>query len=347
MQRAVTLGTQGRWTAPPNPWVGCVIVKNSQIIGEGFHRHPGDPHAEIYALKQAGDGARGATVFVTLEPCAHYGRTPPCANALIQAGIKDVYVALEDPDSRVSGKGIHMLKEAGIDVKIGLGRDLAEDSLRPYLHQRKKGRPYCVVKSAISLDGRIAANDGTSQWITGDEARKNVHELRAESQAILIGSGTAIADKPRLTVRNVPLPQHFKQPLRVLLDSRGRVSPKDFQGDVVFTSQTHHQKEWETSGAEVHVMEEIDLGRVLDVLNKKNVLQLMVEGGQNIYTAFLREGLVDQMAIYVGACLLGQSGFGLNELKIGSMNEAIRLQLMRKQQLGQDLRLDYLCLQGS
>jgi len=232
-----------------------------------------------------------------------------------------------------------------MNVHVGLGSELAEESLRPYLHQRKHGRPYCVMKSAISLDGRIAAKDGSSQWITGEEARRNVHELRAESQAILIGSGTAIADKPKLTVRDIELPDQFKPPLRVLLDSRGRVSPSDFQGDLIFSSKVHHQKDWEASGAEVHVMESINLKKVLKILNEKGVLQLMIEGGQSIYTAFLREGLVDQLAVYIGACLLGPAGIALNDLSIPSINEALRLKLLKMQQLGQDMRLDYLCLQ--
>jgi diaminohydroxyphosphoribosylaminopyrimidine deaminase/5-amino-6-(5-phosphoribosylamino)uracil reductase len=347
MKRALTLGSKGRWTAPPNPWVGCVIVRNSHIVGEGYHHKAGEPHAEIHALKQAGHLARGAAMYVTLEPCAHHGRTGPCAAAIIEAGLGVVYVALEDPDSRVKGKGIQSLREAGIHVNLGLGSELAEESLRPYLHHRSKGRPYCVVKSAISLDGRIAAKDGSSQWITGEEARRNVHELRAESQAVLIGSGTALADKPKLTVRGISLPDQFKQPYRVLLDSRGRVSPTEFQADIVFTSQNHFCKEWEASGAETHVMQQIDIPSVLEVLHKKGVLQLMVEGGQNIYTAFLRDGLVDQLAVYVGACLLGQTGKPWNDLMVPSINDALRLKLLRKLQLGQDIRLDYLCLQES
>lgn len=347
MKRAIAIGMQGRWTSPPNPWVGCVIVNQGKIVGEGYHRKAGEPHAERLALDEAGSFASGSTAYVTLEPCAHYGRTPPCVNALIEAGVKTVYVALEDPDPRVKGKGIKQLRDAGINVHVGLGSELAEESLRPYLHQRKNGRPYCVVKSAISLDGRIAAKDGSSQWITGEEARRNAHELRAESQAILIGSGTAIADKPKLTVRHIDLPEHFRQPLRVLLDSRGRVSPTDFHGNLVFTTQTHHQKEWESNGAEVHVMESIELKKVVQILNDKGVLQLMIEGGQTIYTSFLREGLVDQLAVYIGACLLGPAGIALHHLNIPSINHALRLQLLKKQQLGQDIRLDYLCLQES
>lgn len=347
MRRAIELGEKGRLTAPPNPWVGCVIVKNGHIVGEGFHRKAGESHAEVHALNQALAEAAHSSVFVTLEPCAHYGRTPPCVEALVKAKVKEVYVALLDPDPRVSGKGIHFLKAAGIDVHVGLGKDLAEQSLRPYLHQRKLSRPYCVVKTAISLDGKIAAPDGSSQWITGDAARRNAHELRAESQAILIGSGTALADKPQLTVRNIPLPEGFEQPMRVLLDSRGRVSPNDFQANIVFTTGTQGQKKWEAQGAEVHVMPKIKLEKVLQVLNEKGILQVMVEGGQGLNTSFLSEGLADQLTVYLGACLLGHSQFSFNDLKIGSINTAKRLQLLRVHQLNQDLRLDYLCSQES
>lgn len=345
MRLAIELGEKGRLTAPPNPWVGCVVVKNGQIFGEGFHRKAGEPHAEVHALNQAMSEAENSTVFVTLEPCAHHGRTPPCVEALVKAKVKEVYIALQDPDPRVSGKGIQFLKDAGINVQVGLGKELAEQSLRPYLHQRKLGRPYCVVKTAISLDGKIAAPDGSSQWITGDAARRNAHEMRAESQAILVGSGTVLADKPQLTVRNIPLPDGFEQPMRVLLDSRGRVTPKDFQANLVFTSEAHYQKKWEAQGAEVHVMPQIELEKVLQILNEKGILQVMVEGGQGLNTSFLSEGLADQLTIYLGACLLGHSQFSFNDLKIGSINTAKRLKLLHVHQLNQDLRLDYLCSQ--
>src|ERR1700733_11932243 len=185
---AIQLGERGRHTAPPNPWVGCVIVKGGSILGEGYHEATGAKHAEVMAIEKAGVLARGATAYVSLEPCPHQGRTPPCVDALIKAGIQQVVIPLLDPDPHVSGKGVARLKKAGIEVVVGIGQEEAARSLEPYLFQRVTKRPFCVLKSAISLDGRTAAADGSSHWITSDEARQDVHRLRAESQAILVGA---------------------------------------------------------------------------------------------------------------------------------------------------------------
>src|SRR2546421_3538656 len=204
MAAAVALGEQGRLTAAPNPWVGCVLVRDSEIVGRGFHRAAGEPHAEALALAQAGGRARGATAVVTLEPCTHFGRTPPCTPALVEAGVARVVVAVLDPDPRVSGRGVEELRAAGVAVDVGVGAAEAEASLRPYLHHRRTGRPLCLLKAAVSLDGRTAAADGTSQWITGPEARADSHRLRVESQAVVVGAGTALADRPALTARLDP-----------------------------------------------------------------------------------------------------------------------------------------------
>src|SRR5256886_11759118 len=198
MAAAVARGEQGRLTAAPNPWVGCVLVRDGEIVGRGFHRAAGEPHAEALALAQAGGRARGATAVVTLEPCTHFGRTPPCTPALVEAGVARVVVAVLDPDPRVSGRGVEELRAAGVAVDVGVGAAEAEASLRPYLHHRRTGRPLCLLQAAVSLDGRTAAADGTSQWITGPEARADAHRLRAESQAVIVGAGTALADRPSL-----------------------------------------------------------------------------------------------------------------------------------------------------
>src|SRR5436190_7060794 len=258
MARAVAVGEQGRRSAPPNPWVGAVVAVDGRIVGEGFHEHPGAPHAEVRALAVAGDAARGATVVVTLEPCSHHGRTPPCADALIGAGVRRVVVALEDPDPLVHGRGIQRLRDAGIDVVVGVGADVARSSLAPYLHHRSTGRAFCLAKVATTLDGRIAAADGTSQWITGEAAREDAHDLRAECQAIVVGSGTALADHPALTVRGVP--DAPITPLRVLLDGRGRVPAEGALFDpalgptLVFTSERAPNERidaWRAAGAKV------------------------------------------------------------------------------------------------
>src|SRR5688572_28606504 len=221
MARAIEIAELGRVTAPPNPWVGCVLARDGEVIAEGFHVRPGEPHAEVVALRSAGTRARGATAYVTLEPCSHRGRTGPCADALIQAGVTRVVVALEDPDERVSGRGLDTLRAAGVEVTVGIGAADAATSLAPYLHHRRTGRAYCLAKVAMTLDGRIAAADGTSRWITGEAARHDTHELRAASQAIVVGSGTALADDPALTVRGVAVTG--PSPLRALLDGRGRL----------------------------------------------------------------------------------------------------------------------------
>jgi diaminohydroxyphosphoribosylaminopyrimidine deaminase/5-amino-6-(5-phosphoribosylamino)uracil reductase len=204
MAAAVAEGERGRLTAAPNPWVGCVVVEaGGEIAGRGFHRRAGEPHAEIHALGQAGDRARGGTAYVTLEPCAHHGRTPPCAPALIEAGVSRVVIAVVDPDERVAGRGVDILRSAGVAVDVGVGTDAAACSLAPYLHHHHTGRSLCLVKTAASLDGRTAAADGTSQWITGAEARADAHRLRAESGAVVVGAGTALADRPTRTYRKL------------------------------------------------------------------------------------------------------------------------------------------------
>ena len=224
--RAVAQGEHGRRSASPNPWVGCVIVdEHGAIAGEGWHRSPGTPHAEANALEAAGERARNGTAYVTLEPCPHEGRTPSCADALIAAGVRRVVVSLEDPDTKVAGRGFARLRAAGLDVEVGPGATSARRSLAPYLHHRRTGRAWCLVKTAMSLDAKTAAADGSSRWITGAAARADAHCLRAESQAVVIGAGTAIADRPSLTARDVDPPVD-RQPLRVLLDAAAASRPQ-------------------------------------------------------------------------------------------------------------------------
>lgn len=346
MRWAVQLAERGRCTAPPNPWVGCVIVKDGEILGEGYHEAAGKPHAESVALKKAGNLAKGATAFVSLEPCPHKGRTPPCVEALIEAGIRQVVVALLDPDPRVSGKGLDVLKAAGIDVVLGVGKSEAAHSLRPYLHQRGTGRAFCVLKSAISVDGRTAAADGSSRWITGEEARADVHLLRAQSQAIIIGSQTALTDSPRLDVRGV---QVARQPVRVLIDSQGRVPPEGPLADPsiaptwVFTCTANQKQRWEACGAQVFQRQTVDLKEVLEELGKHGVIQALVEGGSLLHSAFLKAHLVDQIVVYMGNCLLGEHGRPfLSGLDIQQMDQAPRWTLENVRRFNNDVRLDFL-----
>jgi diaminohydroxyphosphoribosylaminopyrimidine deaminase/5-amino-6-(5-phosphoribosylamino)uracil reductase len=222
MARALALAAGARRRTPPNPWVGCVVVHDGEVVGEGATRPPGQAHAEVEALRAAGERARGATAYVSLEPCAHHGRTPPCTDALLDAGVTRVVAAVADPDPNVGGGGLARLRERGVTVDVGVAEDDARRLLAPYLVHRRFGRPFVLLKTATSVDGRITARDGSSQWITGPEARADAHELRADSQAVVVGAGTAVADQPNLTARDTRDPVEH-QPLRVVLDAHGQV----------------------------------------------------------------------------------------------------------------------------
>jgi diaminohydroxyphosphoribosylaminopyrimidine deaminase / 5-amino-6-(5-phosphoribosylamino)uracil reductase len=355
MAAALALGEQGRLTAPPNPWVGCVLVRHGEIVGRGFHRAPGEAHAEVVALAEAGERARGATAVVTLEPCSHFGRTPPCAPALVEAGVTGAVIALLDPDPNVSGRGVAGLREAGVSVDVGVGAGAAAASLAPYLHHRRTGRPLCLLKAAVSLDGRTAAADGTSRWITGPEARADAHRLRAQSQAVVVGAGTALADRPSLTARDVDPPAPT-QPLRVLLDARGRVpavgplfDPALAATLVVTTALAGPEavKAWLDAAADV---EEVPLGAdgagvdllaALTLLGQRGVLQAMVEGGAALHGSLVRAGLADRMVLYLGGRLLGEAG---RPLLAGpgpeTMAGAGQWRITASRPLGPDLRLD-------
>lgn len=357
MHRAIVQSDRARVLAPPNPWVGCVIVKEGQVVGEGFTQPPGKEHAEAMALKEAGEKAKGSTVYVTLEPCAHFGRTPPCVNALIQAQVSRVVIGIQDPDSNVQGKGIKLLREAGIDVKEGICSKEIAAFLNPYIHHRKTGRPFCIVKAGISIDGKIAASDGTSQWITSAAARQDVHFLRTESQAVIIGAGTALADRPRLTIRDVyPLPR--QQPLRVLLDARGRV-PADIPlfdiqlgPTIVMTTSlcpSARLEEWRKAGAEVKILPPsptqngVDLHSSLIYLGSLGVVQALFEGGGTLIGSLWKSGFVDQLTTYVGPCILGEGGLPLFKgLNISTILEAPRLKLKLVKQIHDCVRLDYI-----
>ena len=362
MAEAVALGERGRLTAAPNPWVGCVVVApGGATVGRGFHRRAGEPHAEVHALREAGGRARGATAYVTLEPCAHQGRTPPCAPALVEAGVRRVVVAVLDPDERVAGRGVEILRAAGVTVDVGAGADAAARSLAPYLHHRRTGRPLCLLKTAASLDGRTAAADGTSQWITGPEARGDAHRLRAESGAVVVGAGTAVADRPALTWRNLAFEDGLlpPQPLRVLLDAGGRVPPVGPLFDATLAptlvlttaaADPEAKREWKEAGADVEEIPPatkagaggVDLAAALDVLGRRGVLQAMVEGGAAVHGALLRAGLVDRIVVYTGGVVLGDEGAPLfRGPGPMTLEEASRWRLAAVRQLGVDARLDW------
>jgi diaminohydroxyphosphoribosylaminopyrimidine deaminase/5-amino-6-(5-phosphoribosylamino)uracil reductase len=321
MERALANAASVQGLTAPNPWVGCVVVTADGDVVDGMTHPPGGHHAEAHALASAGERAAGSTMYVTLEPCAHHGRTPPCTEAIVAAGVRRVVVALEDPDPQVRGRGLAALRAAGIEVEVGTCAEAARALLAPYLHQRTTGRPYVVLKLAATLDGRTAAPDRSSQWITGPEARADVHRLRARSDAILVGAGTVRDDDPRLTVRGVesPLPGTRFEPLRVVLGS----APPD---------------------ARVHPALELrgPLDEVLDELGARGVLQLLVEGGATVAGAFHRAGLVDRYVVYLAPALFG--GDDARPLFAGpgapTIAELWRGRLLGVTHLGADLRLD-------
>lgn len=372
MAEAVALGERGRLTAAPNPWVGCVVVApDGQVVGRGFHRRAGEPHAEVHALREAGERARGATAFVTLEPCAHQGRTPPCAPALVEAGVSRVVVAVLDPDALVAGRGVEVLRAAGINVDVGAGAQDAARSLAPYLHHRRTGRPLCLLKTAVSIDGRTAAADGTSQWITGPDARADAHRLRSESGAVVVGAGTALADRPTLTFRNLDFEEGLAppQPLRVLIDAAGRVPAEGplfdpaLASTLVITTPVavpDARRAWKEAGAEVEDVAAapaappfpgavsappgpaVDLKAALEVLGRRGILQAMVEGGSTLHGAFLRAGLVDRIVVYQGGAVLGAEGLPVFAGPgPATLDEASRWRLAAVRQVGGDARLDW------
>jgi diaminohydroxyphosphoribosylaminopyrimidine deaminase/5-amino-6-(5-phosphoribosylamino)uracil reductase len=356
MDQALAASRAARRRSAPNPWVGCVLVRDGEIVGLGATEPPGRAHAEIGALTQAGGRARGATAYVTLEPCSHRGRTPPCVDALIAAGVTRVVAALEDPDVRVAGAGFAQLRAAGIDVTVGVGAHQAARTLAPYLHHRRTGRPFVIAKVASSIDGRVAAADGTSRWLTGDVARADAHELRADSQAILVGAGTAIVDQPHLTVRGVAdAPQ--PPPTRVLLDARGRVAPAGPLFDVrlapTLVVTTRHASSaaveaWRATGANVERVAPsgdgagVDLDETLALLGRAGVLQVLVEGGGTVVGSFVAGAHTNRLVVYVAPLALGTRGTpALGCAGPDTIDQARRYDLTCVHRLGPDVRLDY------
>jgi diaminohydroxyphosphoribosylaminopyrimidine deaminase / 5-amino-6-(5-phosphoribosylamino)uracil reductase len=351
MARAVALAEGGRGTASPNPMVGAVLVRDGRVVGEGFHQAAGRPHAEAVALAAAGAVARGATCYVTLEPCAHHGRTPPCADALVAAGVARVVAALADPDPRVGGAGLERLRAAGVAVAVGAGAAAAAEQNAAYLTHRRLGRPRVTLKAAASLDGKVAAPDGTSQWITGPAARSDGHRLRAEADAVAVGAGTALADDPRLTVR---LPGFGgRQPLRVLVDAAGRVGAGGhlFDGEAPTLVATTGAapaaavEAWKDAGAEVLVCEPapegVDLHDLVRALGERGVLELLVEGGPRLQASLWAAGLADRLIWYLAPLAIGGAGAPglLGGAGAPTLAEARRLRLASVERLGDDLRV--------
>ncbi len=340
MARALRLAELGLATTTPNPRVGCVLVKDGMVVGEGWHQRAGEAHAEIHALRQAGPAARGATAYVTLEPCSHYGRTPPCADALIDAGVARVVAALRDPNPLVAGEGLARLMLAGVDVSGGLLESEALSLNVGFVSRMTRGRPWLRLKVATSLDGKTALNNGKSQWITGPEARRDAHAWRARSCAILTGYGTVRDDDPSLTVRDVPC---TRQPLRVVVDSRLETPPTAKVlvggGTLIFAAAAGF-----VPGAEVVAMPnrtgKVDLAAMLGELGRRGINELLVEAGMRLNGSLLAEGLVDELLIYQAPILLGDAARGMFDLpELSDLAGKRELRIMDARQVGRDRRL--------
>ncbi|ORU93867.1 MAG: riboflavin biosynthesis protein RibD [Cycloclasticus sp. symbiont of Bathymodiolus heckerae] len=355
MARAIELARNGQYSANPNPCVGCVIVQNNQIIGEGWHAKAGEPHAEIHALKQAGTEAKSAAVYVTLEPCSHHGKTPPCADALIEAGVSRVVVAMEDPNPLVAGEGIAKLRDAGLDVLVGLMEEEAVALNVTFCHKMMTGKPYIISKVAMSLDGKTAMASGESQWITGASAREDVHRLRAQSDIVLTGVGTILADNPKLTARDGLAGLQVRQPRRVILDSQLK-TPCDaaiFGDDANTTILTCSKEEQrilalKKKGCNVEVLAadangHVDLQAVYTWLCNQQINSVMVEAGALLNGACLQAGIIDELVVYMSPSVLGSDARGAFSMPtITQLSDKIKLSYEQMETLGDDIKLTYM-----
>ncbi|NWC07795.1 bifunctional diaminohydroxyphosphoribosylaminopyrimidine deaminase/5-amino-6-(5-phosphoribosylamino)uracil reductase RibD [Pseudomonas agarici] len=355
MARALELARKGRYSTHPNPRVGCVIVRDGEVVGEGWHVRAGEPHAEVHALREAGENARGATAYVTLEPCSHFGRTPPCADALVKAGVGRVVAAMQDPNPQVAGRGLKHLADAGVTVLSGVLEGEARAINQGFLKRMEHGLPWVRVKLAMSLDGRTAMASGESQWITGPAARSAVQRLRAQASAVLTGADTVLADNARLTVRAAELgldPEltalaERRPPLRVLIDGRLRV-PLDaafFQAGpaLVVTCAATVSADYQAAGHEVLSVPgsdgQVDLPQLLSQLAARGVNELLVEAGPRLAGAFARQGLVDEYQIFVAAKFLGSRARPLLDWPLEQMSEAPQLKITEMRAVGDNWRV--------
>jgi diaminohydroxyphosphoribosylaminopyrimidine deaminase/5-amino-6-(5-phosphoribosylamino)uracil reductase len=352
MARALHLAERGLYTTDPNPRVGCVLVLDGAVVGEGWHERAGGPHAEIAALRQAGEQAVGATAYVTLEPCCHQGRTPPCTDALIKAGVEQVVAAMEDPNPQVAGNGLRRLQEAGFKVRVGVLAAEAERLNPGFVMRMRQGRPWVRCKLAMSLDGRTAMASGESQWITGSEARRDVQHLRARSSAIMSGIETVLADDPSLTVRlEQEAGSRVRQPLRVVLDSRLRLSPQarllGLPGEtLIITGEDDMERKGRLAREDVSVITlplvdgRLELSAVMRYLGRMEINEVHVESGATLSGALLQARLVDELVVYLAPHLMGDTARGLFSLPgLEQMDERIALSINDIRAVGRDWRI--------
>lgn len=347
MARALRLAERGLYTTTPNPRVGCVLVKDNRVIGEGWHERAGGDHAEVVALKAAGAEAAGSTAYVSLEPCAHHGRTPPCTAALIAAKVGCVIAAVQDPNPRVAGGGLQKLRDAGIRAEVGLLQDQARELNIGFVSRMTKGRPWLRVKIASSLDGKTALKNGISQWVTGADARRDGHRWRARSCAVMTGIGTLKDDDPQLTVRDV---QTDRQPLRIVVDSRLRITPqaKMLDGGAVLIATAAQDaskaQALEAKGASIVVLPngegKVDLLQLMGHLAKLGLNEVLVEAGLNLNSALLRAGVVDELLLYLAPVMLGDAARGMLDLgELTQMQQRLELEIRDSRMVGPDMRI--------
>jgi len=347
MGQALQLAARGLYTTTPNPRVGCVVVKDGAVIGTGWHEKAGLPHAEVLALKAAGGGARGATLYLNLEPCSHHGRTPPCVDAVIAAGIKRVVASAQDPNPKVAGSGFAKLRAAGIAVEQGLREDEARELNIGFFARMTRGRPWVRMKIAASLDGRTALANGKSQWITGEAARADGHRWRARACAILTGFGTVRDDDPQLNVRGVDTP---RQPLKIVVDSKFETSPsarllKD--GETLVAGAVKEAKKiaaLEAAGAETVVIPndrgKVELFELMQELARRELNEIHVEAGTKLNGSLLQAGVVDELLVYLAPSVIGDSGRGMFDLpEITELSRASALKIREVERVGADLRI--------
>ncbi len=347
MAQALRLAERGLYTATPNPRVGCVIVREGSVVGEGWHERAGEPHAEIHALQQAGERARGATAYVTLEPCSHHGRTPPCADALVKAGVARAVVAMQDPNPLVSGAGLKILADAGIQVECGLLEQAASELNIGFVSRMRHGRPWLRLKVAATLDGKTALGNGISQWITGPDARRDAHRWRARSCAMLTGIGTVLADDPSFNVREI---ETSRQPLKVVVDANLSMplDAKMLSGAPLLVATGCDEEDriqaLRAAGVEVLVLPaqhgQIDLARLLRELGQRGCNEITVEAGKVLNGALLQAGVVDELVFYLAPMLFGDKARGMFGLPdIEAMDQRQELEIRDLRVVGQDMRI--------
>lgn len=354
MRRALALAERGRGRTSPNPMVGAVVVQSNEVVGEGFHQKAGTPHAEIHALRQAGERAQDATLYVSLEPCCHFGRTPPCTEAVIKTGIRQVVVAMVDPNPQVAGKGISALRQAGLETQVGLLEREAKKQNASFIKYISTGLPLVILKAATSLDGKIATSTGESKWITGPQSRTRVHQIRDAADAVLVGVGTVLADDPLLTTR---LPNSVGQdPVRIVVDSQGRTPPtakifnSDSQAGVIIATtdqiSASQRQVYRELGAQVLVVNSVanrvNLTQLIVQLGQREITSVLIEGGGEIHASAIRSGIVDRVMFFLAPILVGgvDAPGAIQGMGVQQLSQAVKLGEMKVKKIGADLLIE-------